>query len=62
MAEKSSLDLRCLSCSFETKVEDDFFTHARIHQFENNFRVRCFYCPNLYQNAKSLQKHLKTCR
>jgi hypothetical protein len=59
--ELASHMIRCLSCNFKTSNKDNFLLHARKHQYEPNFRLPCYTCPQRLQTFKSHKKHLKIC-
>ena len=54
--------LSCLSCNFKSQNQNDFLKHSRNHEGQLNFRIECFYCPQLYTKIKSHYKHTVKCK
>ena len=53
---------RCLNCDFESTNETDFLNHVRIHQYEKDFKIPCFFCPQVLRTFQLHKKHKKTCK
>ena len=52
----------CLSCSYKSENEEEYLTHAKIHEHESNFRITCFLCPQKFKTLFIYKRHRKSCK
>jgi hypothetical protein len=54
--------LSCLNCRFKTDNESEFERHSINHEHEVNFRLKCYYCIQIFSTLKYHRKHVKDCK
>ena len=58
---QSTMSKSCLKCSFKANDEKSFRGHFSVHEFESNFSLVCFYCPQRMTKLRAYDKHIQSC-
>ena len=57
-----NMQFSCRNCSYTPISEKDFYAHANRHSFDNNFKLKCFYCDTLLSSFKVHRRHTANCK
>ena len=52
----------CLRCSFTADDEKKHQEHFSIHEYESNFVMSCFFCPQRMRKLRYYKHHTKSCK
>ena len=55
LANHTEIEMKCVECSFTTKIKEEFDNHLKIHTFDN---IKCDKCDFYTNKEDELRKHI----